>query len=286
MGFVKAFAVLLVVLFSTPTYAEVLYKVSYGEQTWWVLGTIHIGEPDMQLSKQSEQAFSESEEVWFELSPEELQRAALLLFQQGASATTLSSQVEPELWQRFETTLSEHGIVAGAFNNLEPWLMEIMVLMQLALTEGFDVEYGSEAQLMQWAGAQNTPMFGFETAQDQIDALRTGSEQSVAEAIEELLESLHNGAAEIAVLADAWRAGDIQELMLLVRESMNERQLDALLWQRNLAWFAKLQTMLDETDSATRMIAVGAAHLGDEFGLLQLFHDAGAEIKNYSTAAQ
>jgi uncharacterized protein YbaP (TraB family) len=286
MGFVKAFALLLVVLFSAPSYAEVLYKVSYGEQTWWVLGTIHIGEPDMQLSKQSKQAFSESEEVWLELSPEELQRAALLLFQQGTSATTLSSQVEPELWQRFETTLLEHGILAGAFNNLEPWLMEVMVLMQLALTEGFDVEYGSEAQLMQWANAQYTPMFGFETAQDQINALRTGSKQSVTEAIEELLESLHNGAAEISVWADAWRAGDIQELMLLVRKSMNERQLDALLWQRNLAWFAKLQTMLDENDSATRMIAVGAAHLSDEFGLLQLFQDAGAEIKNYSSAVQ
>lgn len=286
MGFAKAIMLLLFVLFSVPSQAEVLYKVSYGEQTWWVLGTIHIGEPGMELSAQSEQAFNESAEVWFELSAEELQRAALLLFQQGASATTLASQVEPELWQHFEASLSEHGIVAGMFNNLEPWLMEIMVLMQLALAEGFDVEYGSEAQIMQWANAQQTPIFGFETAQAQINSLRAGSEQSAAEAITGVLESLHSGAADIGLLADAWRSGNLQKLMLLVRESMHERQLDALLWQRNLAWYSMIETMLDETDSATRFIAVGAAHLGDELGLLQLFSDSGGKVENYSSVTQ
>lgn len=263
--------------------AEILYKAQYGQQTWWIIGTIHIGGPDLVLSKRSQQAVRASSEIWMELEPSELEQAAMLMMRYGITSTPISQQVPAELWQRLEQRLAKESIAAAMFNNLQPWLFEVFVSMQIAQAEGFSAEQGVEMQIMQWLQDNPKKIRGFETAQLQIDSIMAAAADNAEEMIERLLVSLDDDSQQIGNLAAVWQSGDLAGLMTILSDSMTAEQLDALLWQRNLAWFEQMQGMLDKQDNSTRTIAVGAGHLGAELGLLALLQSAGVSIENYST---
>lgn len=263
--------------------AEILYKAQYGQQTWWIIGTIHIGGPDLQLSERSQQAVLASNQVWLELDPSELEQAAALMMRYGITSTPISQQVPAELWQRLEQRLAQESLAAAMFNNLQPWLFEVVVAMQIAQAEGFAAEQGVEMQIMQWLQHNPKKIRGFETAQLQIEAIMSAASDNAEEMIERLLINLDDDSQQIGNLAAVWQSGDLDGLMTILSDSMNEDQLDALLWQRNLAWFEQLQSMLDKEDNSTRTIAVGAGHLGAELGLLALLQSVGVSIENYST---
>ncbi|RUO21132.1 hypothetical protein CWE08_05945 [Aliidiomarina iranensis] len=262
--------------------AEVLYRAQYGEQTWWLLGTIHVGGEETELSSQARNAFSESETHWLELTPEELDKAGPLLLQYGFRSEKMSAQVEPSLWKRVETALAKYDIAAAQLDNMRPWLFELMVSVQIAMAQGFNAEQGSEMQLMAWAAEENIEFSGLETAEQQIESLRHGAVESDSEFLTRLLEQMDDGALDTDSLAEMWVQGDLDGLTGLILESMTEQQLTALLWRRNHAWMEQLTPLLDAEDTNTHFIAVGAGHLGAEQGLLELFAAQGATITNYS----
>ncbi|EGN76313.1 hypothetical protein A28LD_0045 [Idiomarina sp. A28L] len=263
--------------------AEVLYRAQYGEQTWWLLGTIHVGGEETKLSSRAREAFVESERFWLELTPEELEKAGPLLFQYGFRNEKMSANVDSELWQQTEAALAEYAIAAAMLDNMQPWLFELMVSVQIAMAQGFDAEQGSEMQLMQWAEESGIEFEGLETAEQQIESMRNGAVESDTEFLTRLLDQIDEGALDMDNLASLWAQGDLDALMALILESMTEEQLEALLWRRNNAWMEQLKPLLDTNDSNAYFIAVGAGHFGAEQGLLELLAAEGAEITNYSS---
>ncbi|RUO38792.1 hypothetical protein CWE13_03940 [Aliidiomarina shirensis] len=285
-GFRFLLAVVLFVGAVGTSSAEILYRAQYGEQTWWLLGTIHVGGEDTKLSSQARNAFSESERFWLELTPAELEKAGPLLFQHGFRNEKMSASVEPALWKQTEAALAEFEIAAAMLDNMKPWLFELMVTVQIAMAQGFDAEQGSEMQLLKWAEESGIEFEGLETAEEQIASLRSGAVESDTEFLTRLLDQIDQGALDTDNLAGMWIQGDLDGLTALILESMNEEQLDALLWRRNNAWMAQLKPLLNSDDSNSYFIAVGAGHLGADQGLLQLLTAEGVEITNYSSNAQ
>lgn len=276
-------AVLGVVWMSSAS-AEILYKAKVGEQTWWILGTIHIGSGDeMRLADSTIEAFLNADKVWMELTPEEMEKAAPVMMQHGMrTANFFPRNLEADTWAALQSQLMAVGIQPAQIIALEPWLLELMVVMQVAAQQGFDPTMGSETQLMAVADQMRGELLGFETAEAQIEALMAAAADSDQAAIERLLEQLDIGIDQLHDMKDFWVNGDLDGLMDIMMNDLEPDQIEAMLDMRNLNWMAQLNAYFGTT-SGTYFIAVGAGHLGGETGLLPGFEAAGATIENHSS---
>lgn len=268
----------------TSAQAEILYKAKFGEQTWWILGTIHVGTgDDMRLADSTIEAFLQSDKVWMELTPGEMEQAAVVMMQHGMrSSDFFPSNLEKETWAALQTQLMAAGIQPAQIVALEPWLLELMMIMQIAAQQGFDAEMGSEAQLMARIGDMQGELIGFETAEEQILALIASAAESDQAQVERLLEQLEIGVDQLHDMKDHWVNGDLDALMAIMMEDLEPEQREAMLDQRNLNWMAQLNDYFGTTNG-TYFIAVGAGHLGGETGLIPGFEAAGATIENHSS---
>ncbi|MCH8501422.1 MAG: TraB/GumN family protein [Aliidiomarina sp.] len=271
-------------LWMNSAQAEILYKAKFGEQTWWILGTIHVGEgEEMRLSERSIEAFLQSDKVWMELTPEEMERAAEVMLGNGVRSDNFFPQnLEEETWSALQQQLLAVGIPPMQVTSLEPWLLELMLIMQIAALEGFSPELGSESQLLAVAAEMQGELLGLETAQDQIEALMDAAVGSDEEQMVRLLEQLDKGVEQLQQMKMYWVNGDLDSLMSILVEDLDAAQLAAVLDQRNINWMETLRPYFGQS-SGTYFIAVGAGHLGGETGLIPAFSAAGAEMTNYSS---
>lgn len=271
-------------LWISAAQAEILYKAKFGDQTWWILGTIHVGEgEDMYLSERSIEAFLNSDKVWMELTPEEMERAAEVMLGSGVRSSNFFPQnLEEETWAALQQQLLAVGIPPMQITALEPWLLELMLIMQIAALEGFSPELGSESQLLAVAMGMQGELLGLETAQDQIDALMDAAVGTDEEQVVRLLEQLDKGVEQLHQMKTYWVNGDLDSLMSILVNDLDEAQMEAVLDQRNINWMETLSPYFGQS-SGTYFIAVGAGHLGGDTGLIPAFSAAGAEMTNYSS---
>jgi len=83
--------------------------------------------------------------------------------------------------------------------------------------------------------------------------------------------------ANYLILAKAFAEEDISALYALVTDAalMSKEAKKRLLDDRNKQWIDKMKSIMS---SKTTLFAVGAGHLGGEFGVLQLLKEQGYEV--------
>ena len=78
----------------------------------------------------------------------------------------------------------------------------------------------------------------------------------------------------------AWAAGDVDAIDRIVNAEMREgapEMYQALIVQRNHDWVPQIQELLD--GEGTVFVAVGAAHLSGENGVVELLRDSGIIVE-------
>jgi uncharacterized protein YbaP (TraB family) len=131
------------------------------------------------------------------------------------------------------------------------------------------------------ARAEGKTVLGLETAKDQVDALFSSPLQRQAD---DLLCYLKNAdeidRASIPLLLEAYATANLDTIPSLI--NINDRiclwtqdEKDKLLKDRNNKWLEKLPAIMKEKSS---FIAVGAAHLAGEEGLLYRLRQAGYNV--------
>ena len=80
-------------------------------------------------------------------------------------------------------------------------------------------------------------------------------------------------------MRDAWDAGDVRQLALMANDSFGAAGpeiADRLLNHRNENWIPRIEALL--LDPGTRMVVVGAAHLGGPNGVIALLEARGHTV--------
>ncbi|CUS49398.1 MAG: hypothetical protein HLUCCO02_12070 [Idiomarinaceae bacterium HL-53] len=277
------FAVLLLILFSGTSRAEILYEVEWQEHTVWILGTIHLARnTDTKLSERALTALQESDQLWMEMTRDELTRSSEILFESGLKPQSYLPEVlAPEVWEQLASTTSRLGLAPSVVARMEPWLLEYVVLVLTLRNEGFDSTQGIDFQVLREAAELNKDIYGFELAEEQVEILSAArSNISVDEHINYILTESPSLLEEIVILERHWQRGELDEIMAFVDTDMTEYTQHILLVERNQRWFRMLQQVLSERPGVL-FVAVGTAHLGGEQGLLQLFERSGAKVTRH-----
>lgn len=281
MKMIKSVLLGLLLVVTGTAQAEILYKAHWDDRTIWLLGTIHVAsQPETQLSEHSRQALAEVDQVWLELTPDELMRGGMAMQQAGSrDGDQLEDVLSTETWTEFQALSEELGIPAMVLNDLQAWLAQLLLLGPLMESQGFSGQQGIEMQLITQAREVEQELQGLEDVQTQIEAFRRSQEHmGEEEIIQRFLSDAETLQEDLTELEQTWQRGALAELMAILEDypGMAEMQ-DALLSERNHNWLEQLA----ELPAGDYMVAVGAGHLGGDDGLITLIREQGGEVVAY-----
>ncbi|TAG91682.1 MAG: TraB/GumN family protein [Bacteroidetes bacterium] len=140
--------------------------------------------------------------------------------------------------------------------------------------ESMDIIFQQEAKKLK------KELIGLETLEEQMNVLYDGY---TLERQIELLKSIvyekkdQNSSSDVQKLTNLYKSQDINEMEEMVAKESNKEEYNILLKNRNLNWIAPILKLIEKKKSF--FIAVGAAHLGGEFGVLNLLKKEGYTIK-------
>jgi len=264
-----------------------LWKVSDKDNSLYLLGSFHMLKPDdYPLAKSTDLAFEDAEQLYFELSPEEMNNPALgQKMAQAAMRTdgkTLQQSVSPETWKKFEAHATERNLSPANFQAFEPWFVALILSVTEMQKSGLDTTLGLDKHFMDRAAKAGKPAKGLETGDSQIAIFDSMGAKQQEQYLLDILDDSSDMKAKIDELHDTWRKAD--DKVLFDKMAMEMREKYPELYQsinpdRNKAWLPKLEALLKDNKTDDVMVVVGALHLVGEDGVVKMLKDKGYKIE-------
>lgn len=279
-------------------YAEgLIWRAKRGPDQITVIGTMHIYDPRLEaIRAQVKEVVTSADILLVEATPEdEAALQALVATDPGVlfitQGPTLPEQLDPDTWALIVEAATARGIPGFMAAKMQPWYLSMMLAIPpCAMADLASGQPGLDKMLMADATAAGVPlqaveevtalfeMFSAETPDDQIAMLRAGlmTPDLQGEMFVAMLDSYF--AEEIGRLWEMSRLAlqDMPGITADQAELMFAQMQTALLDQRNRNWMSVIAAAADTHDDL--VLAVGAAHLIGDQGVLQLLAEEGWQI--------
>ncbi len=264
------------------TYAQgsgsLLWEISgnHLKKTSYLFGTIHVFCPGDFVpgdSLKSRLLAADRLVLEMDMTDPELIPALMqgMMMKDGMTLRGLLSGPEYERIDRFFT--DSVGFSIAPLSGSKPFILTSLLFGHVLQCSPQSVE----EQLTTLAGKNGIAVAGLETPQEQAALFDLIPYRAQAEMVLRMIDSIHTAQKEFAGLLDLYRSQDIQKLYEYVSKSRFDFNgfENFLLTDRNRKWVSHLEKLLPDTSA---FIAVGAAHLGGEEGLVQLLRSKGYKL--------
>ena len=244
-----------------------------------VLGTMHSDDPRItHLAEPVQQAFDNSESFSGEVMMDMATIMAMSQVMYFTDGTQLKDIIGEERYQKCSELLVQYGVPDFMVGMMKPWAVATTISLPKPKTGQF-----LDLMLFQKAMAAGKPVYGLETAQEQMSVLDEMSEREQIAMLDEAIENFDNLPAIFQRFVDAYLSRDLRQLQNLNDEFMAEsdpavaqRFEKNLVVKRNHLMVERMQTRLSEGNA---FIAVGALHLPGKEGILNLLYKQGYKVK-------
>ena len=264
-----------------------LWKVSDANNSLYLLGSFHmLKTTDYPLAKSTDMAFDDAEQLYFELSPEEMNNPALgQKMAQAAMRTdgkTLQQSLSAETWKKFEVSAAKNNLPAANFQGFEPWFVALILSVTEMQKVGLNPALGLDKHFMDRAAKAGKPAKGLETGASQIAIF---DNMGVKQQEQFLLDALDESAdmkKKIDELHSTWRNADDKALFNIMAKEMNQKYPElyqTINLDRNKAWLPKLEAMLKDNDKDDVMVVVGSLHLVGDDGVVKMLKTKGFKVE-------
>ncbi|WP_394775176.1 TraB/GumN family protein [Flavobacterium sp.] len=240
-------------------------------KTSYLYGTIHmICGPDYFLSDKTKKALDASTELVLEVNladPKEM----TTMQQMAMGEQPLSKKLNPEQLSKLDAILKKTtGMTVQQVDAFS--LMTVMSLISMKTFGCTDVKF-YEMEFIESAKKRNLKVDGLETVKSQFKSFENA--YSDAEMIAMLDES---DVEETNLLVTNYKKENLQELYnnSTAEKLMNAKAKKYMLEERNQNWVKLLPEMMKKE---SLFVAVGAAHLAGEEGIINLLRKAGYQVK-------
>jgi uncharacterized protein YbaP (TraB family) len=262
-----------------------LWKI-YGngsKDTSFLYGTIHVIEKkDFFISRKTKKCFKATEalvmEINLDIDPEVMMLASKS--QRYPDEKTIKDYLSPSDYKFFRNYLQDslkmNYIQMNSCEVLRPFYVK-----SLLESRGFKwvVSYEKKFHAM----AKKKEKIGLESAQEHIRIYAHGD---IQKQVNNLIKKLKSGEKDtlntLDYMVQIYKTQDIQKLYELTVQTMNTEEgnifdvsIEDLLDNRNIRMIPKLKALMK---SKSIFIAVGAAHLAGENGLIQLLRNQGYTV--------
>ena len=274
------------ILFALPARAEpAMWVIRDKDSTIYLIGTVHLlrHETDWNATR-VRKTVTESSELWLEVANMDDHASTLSLVTQYGmdSEKTLSSKLNFVQKEKLAKVADAYTVPPAILEPMRPWMAALTFSVLPLLKAGYDPNAGVDHLLKAQAEKEGDKIQGFETAEEQIRFLADLSEPDQIAFLEETIEDVEKGMAQLEKLANAWIEGDTETIGTLLVSELKEKSpavYQKLLVQRNITWSEKVAGILK--GSGVQQIAVGAAHLAGPDSLQVQLAKRGIKVERY-----
>ncbi len=263
--------------FSQDLSNSLLWKVEKeGIEPSYIFGTIHVlPQSEFELEEKVKQAMDESEELVLEIDMTDpalqTKMYQTMAMQDGMTLDKLLTEEEySKLSEKLQSIQGAPPI--AMVNGFKPFMVATMMLSEYVGSQPASFEM----TLMSMASAREMPISGLETIESQMAIFDSIPYESQAEDLMEMVEEGDEMKALFADMVAQYKAEEINALYKTTEEyTDSDDEMRFMLHNRNANWAEVLEERLGEK---TLFIAVGAAHLGGEEGVINLLKEQGYQM--------
>ena len=192
--------------------------------------------------------------------------------------TTEEYRVVEKVFDKYFGTM---GVKLSQMKSLKPSAIstQMQAMQALKYFPNFDATNLIDVAVQQRANDAGRPSVGLESVQEQIDLLFNSSLTEQAKGLVESCKQDEFFQVQSAALVDAYMSQDLDKIQTVMTDATmggSEEAMEALIYNRNRLWAAKLVEMMPERAC---LVCVGAGHLPGDQGLLQLLRERGFTVE-------
>ena len=281
----------------TPFAQGILYEAEKDGMHLTIIGTMHLYDPRLApLAERTAPIIAASDLLLVEAGRQE--QAALtsamstdptLLFL--PDGPTLPERLDEDTWQAVAQAVGDRGVPAVLASKMQPWYIGLMLAIPSCAMSDLQIGLeGLDGIVMDQADAADVPVQALEPWDTLFSLMRSDPIDVQVDQLRLALSPPELQAAMFGTMLDSYFAGDIAELWEVSRAAIHllpgidraeadtlfDLSEQQLLVDRNAAW---MPVILNAARTHDRIaIAVGAAHLQGERGILNLLAQDGWEV--------
>lgn len=250
-----------------------------GRPPSYLFGTIHLADPRVTtLPPPVAQALGESRHFLMELVPDADGLALLAESMMFTDQRTLTEIVGRQLYGDIEAEFRRRGMPTAMLAKYKPWAVAVILSLPATVRGGVPLDM----QLQLKAAEQGKTVEGLETAAEQIavfDDLGLEEQRALLEATLREQQAVEH---EVETLVQVYLSRDLLRLRAVAEayargdEALKATVRERLLVARNVRMVERMQARLEQGGA---FIAVGAAHLPGDDGLLALLEKRGYRVQ-------
>jgi len=281
----------------TPFPRGLIWTATKGRDTLTIVGTMHIYDKRLdEVHAAIGNATRDADVLLVEATAAEeaAMQAAFAADPEMLFVTdgpTLPERVDEATWDAISTALRARSVPPFLAAKMKPWYVTLtLAIPPCAMPDMIAGRRGLDHMIMADAAAAGVPMMALEPWSTLIDVMRLGSEDEQLEMLKLATLSPQIQSEMFVAMLDSYFAGDVAEVWEASRLSGNYIPgLDPargaalfditeaiLLTDRNRRWIPVITDAAAQYDDI--VVAVGAAHLPGDAGVLQLLVDDGWQV--------
>jgi uncharacterized protein YbaP (TraB family) len=250
----------------------------------YLVGSVHVlPRSAYPLPAIYDRAFTDSEQVIFEVDPDvldsaeagrELERAGL--YPRGDS---LEKHVSPQTWQVLLAFFESAKIDEEKAKRMKAWMLADLLESAALEAAGFEFDLGIDNHYARRARRSGKPIGALEQLRDQSALMTSISDREAEERLLATLLHADEIVRQIDRLCRRWRKGDAGHVAKLL-EQQDENNLDyhrAMFRDRNRRWLPKIEAFTRKKDDY--LVVVGAGHLVGPDGIVALLRARGVLVE-------
>ncbi|NJN48179.1 MAG: TraB/GumN family protein [Candidatus Competibacteraceae bacterium] len=282
----KLFIILVVFSPAAPadeTNRYLFWKVEGAPGTAYLLGSIHVGTPDMYpLSKAITQAFTNADTLVVEINLLDVDPTStnLLFTRKGLyqGKGTLESRLEPQTWQLLIAATKRYNLPLVMLRQQKPWLAALTLTTWVFQQEGYNAELGVDQHFLNQAETSHD-IVELESLEQQLNIFDQFSPAEQEDFLLKTLQEISQGGEYLQALKSAWKGGDTAAINELINATLqtNSDIYQRLITERNKTMTARIIELLNQEKIS--FVVVGAGHLVGEHSIVQELAEKGYKVE-------
>jgi uncharacterized protein YbaP (TraB family) len=245
------------------------------QQPSYLFGTFHLlCEGEFKVDGVLTEKIKGSVQLYEELKLDDPSLQMQLMGKMMMTDKSLQSFYTSDDWQKMSNAFIKiTGTPLTLLNNVKPFTpMSLLVLKSVDCQDTVQ----PEQELVKIATANQKPVFGLETVQDQLNALDKEPLDSQAVSLKKILMNFDSSKNVMKYLKKNYLLNDADSLYRYMKQMGIDNGFEtALLIERNQRWIPKIQEAMKKGQT---FFAVGAGHLGGENGVIALLRKKGYTV--------
>jgi uncharacterized protein YbaP (TraB family) len=245
-------------------------------QPSYLFGTFHLMcRSDFQVSEILKSRLAATKQFYGELAMDDPNKIAMELgMKMLMPDRTLQSLLPAGEYELVEKKFLEiTGMPLSLFNQFKPFMaLSIVTQNSISCTDKIQ----PETEFVQLAKANQLPVLGLETLEDEINAINTEPIDSQITALKKIVTNFDSTKTVMAQLVHVYKQRNPDSLYRFMKEAGTDSDFEKeLLSKRNHKWIPVMEKAMAEKPS---FFAVGAGHLGGPEGVINLLRQRGYEV--------